>query len=97
MQQVKFFMKTVTIQLGTKDDESIVHISKVDTWFYGVIKKSTVMKAHEMFAKAGPKGLSIATPSNCLYIWLLKLNSTPRVAISINSLKVSSGNGGQSR
>ena len=45
MQQVKFSMKTVTIQLGTKDDESIVHTSKVDTWFYGVIKKSTFMKA----------------------------------------------------
>ena len=50
-----------------------------------------------MFANAGPKGLPIATPSNCLYIWLLKLTSTPRVAISINSLNVSSGNGGQSR
>ena len=50
-----------------------------------------------MFANAGPKGLPIATPSNCLFIWLLKLNSTPRVAISINSLNVSSGNGGQSR
>ena len=39
MQQVKFFIKTVSVRLGTKDDESIVHISKVDTWFYGVIKK----------------------------------------------------------
>ena len=50
-----------------------------------------------MFANAGPKGLPIATPSNYLYIWLLKLNSTSHVAISISSLNVSSGNGGQSR
>ena len=35
-----------------------------------VIKKSASMKA---------------TKSNCLYIWLFKLNSTPRVAVSINS------------
>ena len=50
-----------------------------------------------MFVKAGPKGLPIAIPSNCLCIRLLKLNSTPRVAISINSMEVSSENGGQSR
>ena len=50
-----------------------------------------------MLANTGPKGLPITTPSNCSYIWLLKLNSIPRVAISINSLKVFSGNGGQSR
>ena len=28
----------VTIQLGTKDNKTIVHISKVDTWFCGVVK-----------------------------------------------------------
>ena len=50
-----------------------------------------------MFANTSPKGLAITTPFNCLYIWLLKLNSTPRVAISIDSQNVSSGNGGQSR
>ena len=30
MQQVKVFMKTVTIQLGTKDDESI--FQRLTTW-----------------------------------------------------------------
>ena len=49
-----------------------------------------------MLASAGLKGLPIATPSICLYIRLLKLNSTPQVAISMSSLKVSSGSGGQS-
>ena len=32
-----------------------------------------------MFANVGPKGLPIVTPVNYLYIWLLKLNSTPHV------------------
>ena len=81
-------MKTVTIQLGTKHDKGIVHILKVDTLFYGVVEKSTFLTT-KMFPKAGPNGLPIATnPSNCLCIWL-KLNSTPRVAITINSLEVS--------
>ena len=70
---------------------------KVDTWFNGVIEKSTSWKPTKMFGKAIPRGLPITTPSNCLYIWLLKLNSTPCVAISINSMKLSSGNRGQSR
>ena len=44
MQQVKFFMKTVTIQLGTKDDKSIVHISKVDTWLTIINKSDYIQK-----------------------------------------------------
>ena len=34
-------MKTVTFQLRTENDKSIVNITKVDTWLYGVIEKST--------------------------------------------------------
>ena len=37
----------VTIQLRTKDGKSIVHKSKVDTWFNGVVEKSTFMKANK--------------------------------------------------
>ena len=31
----------------TKDGKSIVHKSKVDTWFNGVVEKSTFMKANK--------------------------------------------------
>ena len=40
-----------------------------------------------MLAKAGPSGEPIATPSVCLYKILLKLNSTPDVALFISSMK----------
>ena len=40
-----------------------------------------------MLAKAGPSGEPIATPSVCLYMMLLKLNSTPDVALFISSMK----------
>ena len=39
-----------------------------------------------MFANAGPSGEPIATPSVCLYIVSLKLNSTDDVALSKNSI-----------
>ena len=39
------------------------------------------------FARAGPRGLPIATPSICLYVMLLKLNSTEVVAVFISSIK----------
>ena len=35
-------LKMVTIQLGTTDDRNNVHITKVDTWFCGVVKKPGV-------------------------------------------------------
>ena len=38
-----------------------------------------------MLAKAGPSGDLIATQSICLYIVLLKMNSTKDVALLINS------------
>ena len=47
----------------------------------------------KILAKAGPRGLPIATPSFCWYISLLKLNSIERVAVSIGSMNTSSGNG----
>ena len=40
-----------------------------------------------MLAKAGPSGEPIATPSVCLYMMLLNLNSTPDVAFFISSMK----------
>ena len=40
-----------------------------------------------MLAKAGPIGEPIATSSVCLYMMLLKLNSTPDVALFISSMK----------
>ena len=40
-----------------------------------------------MLAKAGPSGEPIATPSVCLYMMSLKLNSTPYVALLISSMK----------
>ena len=40
-----------------------------------------------MFARAGPKKLPIVTPSICLYLILLKLNSTKVVAVFISSIK----------
>ena len=47
-----------------------------------------------MLARAGPKGDPIATPSICLCIILLKLNSTEHVAVCINSTKILRGKGG---
>ena len=47
-----------------------------------------------MLAKAGPSDDAIATPSVCLYIVLLKLNSTEDVALFINSTKRSHGMSG---
>ena len=44
-----------------------------------------------MLAKAGPSGDPIATPSVCLYMVLLKLNSTEDVALFINSTNTSFG------
>ena len=44
-----------------------------------------------MLAKAGPSGDPIATPSVCLFIVLLKLNSTEDVALFINSTNTSFG------
>ena len=40
-----------------------------------------------MLAKAGPSGEPIATPSVCLYMISLKLNSTPDVVLFISSMK----------
>ena len=40
-----------------------------------------------MLSKAGPSGEPIATPSVCLYMISLKLNSTPDVALFISSIK----------
>ena len=48
----------------------------------------------KMLAKAGPSGDPIATPSVCLYIVLLKLNSTEDVALFINSTNTSFGMSG---
>ena len=42
-------------------------------------------------AKAGPSGDPIATPSVCLYIVLVKLNSTEDVAFFIYSTNTSFG------
>ena len=44
-----------------------------------------------MLAKAGPSYDPIATPSVCLYMVLLKLNSTEDVVLLINSIKKSFG------
>ena len=40
-----------------------------------------------MLTKAGPSGEPTATPSVCLYMMSLKLNSTPDVALFISSMK----------
>ena len=40
-----------------------------------------------MLAKTGPSGEPIATPSVSLYMMLLKLKSTPDVALFISSMK----------
>ena len=61
-------MKTIIFQLRTENEKSIVNITKVDTWLYSVIEKSTFVKSMKIFAKAGPKVLPIATPTNCLCI-----------------------------
>ena len=47
-----------------------------------------------MFTNAGPSGEPIATPSVCLYIVSLKLNSTDDVALSISSIDTAWGMGG---
>ena len=47
-----------------------------------------------MLTSAGPKRLPIATPSVCLYMTLLKLNSTDFVASFINSMEGSFENSG---
>ena len=44
-----------------------------------------------MFANAEPSGEPIATPSVCLYIVSLKLNSTDDVALSISSINTAWG------
>ena len=41
-------MKTITFQFRTENDKSIVNITKVETWFYGVNENSTFMKAREV-------------------------------------------------
>ena len=46
-------------------------------------------KPTKMFERIGPSGDPIDIPSICLYIWLLKLNSTPQHANINNSLKTS--------
>ena len=48
----------------------------------------------KIFANAGPNGVPIATPSVCLYIVSLKLNSTDDVALSIGSINIAWGMGG---
>ena len=48
----------------------------------------------KMFANAGPSGESITTPSVCLYVVSLKLNSTDDVALSISSINTAWGMGG---
>ena len=40
-------LTTIIFQLRTDNDKSIVNVMKVDTWFYGVIEKSTFMKVHK--------------------------------------------------
>ena len=52
-------MKTVTFQLRTENDKSIVNITKVDTWLYGVIEKSTFMKTHENICQSWPQRASL--------------------------------------
>ena len=47
-----------------------------------------------MFAKAGPSGEPIATPSICRCMLLLKLNSTEEVASCINWTKMLRGKDG---
>ena len=47
-----------------------------------------------MFAKAGPSGEPIATPSICRCMLLLKLNSTGEMASYINSTKMLRGKDG---
>ena len=44
-----------------------------------------------MLAKAGPSVEPIATAVVCLYMILLKLNSTPDVALFISSMKTALG------
>ena len=48
-----------------------------------------------MLAKAGPRGDPIPTLSVCLYMMLLKLNSTENVALFINSTNTSFGIAGR--
>ena len=45
-------------------------------------------------SNAGPSGKPIATPSVCLFIVSLKLNSTDDVALSISSINTAWGMGG---
>lgn len=47
--------------------------------------------------KDDPRGLPIALLSICSYITLLKLKSTEQVSNSINSIKIRSWMGGQSK
>ena len=49
------------------------------------------MVSNKDFANAGPSGEPIATPSVCLYIVSLKLNSTDDVALSISSINTAWG------
>ena len=48
----------------------------------------------KIFTNAGPNHEPIATPSVCLYIVSLKLNSTDDVALSISSINTAWGMGG---
>jgi len=48
----------------------------------------------KMLASTGPGGLPIAMPSVCLYVVLLKLNSTEDVAVLISSIKMFLGKSG---
>ena len=59
--------------------KSNVNKAMVHTFFNCFTEELGFVKSNEdtVFARAGPSGNPIATPSICLYITSLKLNSTP--------------------
>ena len=80
---------------------SLLNTAKVSSMYrkytnglLAMLKSFTSWWPTKMFAKAGPSGEPIATPSVCRCMLLLKLNSTEEVASCINLTKMLRGKDG---
>ena len=61
-------------------------MSEIQNGFVGVPKQFSWWYPTNILASVGPSGEPVTTPSFCLYIVFLKLNSTHEVAAISNSV-----------
>jgi len=83
MQQIEFVEKHLTVALRIENGEGIV--SSTYLWYMqGLVVESKSRDSWyptKILISTGPSGLPIVMPSVCLYMVLLKLNSTKDVAV----------------